>query len=96
MPHCLTTATRLVVALPLVLTFSVLAQSSGGDFEITGATLDAGGGTSSGGNFELTGTVAQPDADPQQSVGGEFVLAGGFWANATDLLFSDGFEEVQQ
>ncbi|MDJ0655028.1 MAG: hypothetical protein QNJ40_12780 [Xanthomonadales bacterium] len=95
MPHCLINLTRPVLALPLVIAFAVLAQSSGGDFEITRATIDAGGGTSSGGSFELTGTVAQPDAHPQQSAGGEFVLAGGFWANATDLLFQDGFEELQ-
>ena len=93
MAHVFVSATRLVVALSLVLACTVLARSSGGDFEITSATIDAGGGTSSGGTFELTGTIAQPDADPQQSAGGEFVLAGGFWAKATDLLFADGFED---
>ena len=86
---------HLLTALSLVLTCSALAQSSGGEFEITKSTIDAGGDASAGGAFALTGTIGQPDANLQQSTGGEFVLAGGFWANATDLLFSDGFEEVQ-
>jgi hypothetical protein len=70
----------------------VLAQSSGGDFELTGSTLDAGGGSASGGSFQLTGTIGQPDANAQQSSGGDFVLAGGLWASATDQVFDDGFE----
>ena len=86
---------RVLTALPLILTCSALARSSGGEFEITSSTIDAGGGSSTGGSYELTGTIAQPDANPQHSAGGEFVLAGGFWAKAKDLLFSDGFEEVQ-
>lgn len=69
-----------------------LAQSSGGEFELIQTTIDAGGGASSGSDFELVGTIAQPEADPQQSSGGEFLLAGGFWASASDALFSDGFE----
>ena len=73
-------------------TASVLAQSSGGDFELTQTTIDAGGGTTSGADFELVGTLAQPEADPRQSSGGEFLLAGGFWASANDTIFSNGFE----
>lgn len=71
----------------------VLAQSSGGDFELTQSTIDAGGGAASGSDFELVGTIAQPEANAQQSSGGGFSLAGGFWASATDAIFSDGFEE---
>lgn len=71
---------------------SVLAQSSGGEFELTRSTIDAGGGSSSGSLFELNGTIAQPEANPQSSSGGEFVVAGGFWANASDVLFADSFE----
>ncbi len=82
----------------LVLTAaSVLAQSSGGEFQVTKSTIDAGGGASSGGEFELTGTIGQPEADSRAAAGGEFVVAGGFWANAEggidDDIFSDGFEE---
>lgn len=91
--HILFSTSRLLFPLALVLTCSVLAQSSGGEFEISGYTIDAGGGTSTGSTFELTGTIAQPDASVGPSTGGEFVLAGGFWARAADLLFSDGFEE---
>ena len=71
---------------------SVLAQSSGGDFELTKTTIDAGGGTASGADFQLTGTIAQPEASAQQSSGGEFIMAGGFWANSADAIFTDGFE----
>jgi hypothetical protein len=70
----------------------IFAQSSGGAFEITKSTIDSGGGTSTGGGFSLTGTIGQPDANPQLSSGGEFLLAGGFWAKAIDLIFKDGFE----
>jgi hypothetical protein len=42
--------------------------------------------------FELTGTIAQPEANAQQSSGGEFILAGGFWARAEDQVFQNGFE----
>lgn len=76
----------------LAIATSVLAQSSGGDFELNPSTIDAGGGTAIGGGFELSGTIAQPEADPRPAAGGEFSLAGGFWANAEDTLFSDGFE----
>jgi hypothetical protein len=73
---------------------SVFAQSSGGDFDLVKSTIDSGGGVSSGGTFSLTGTIGQPDANQQVAMGGEFVLAGGFWANATvnDLIFKDSFE----
>ena len=71
---------------------SVLAQSIGGDFELTRTTIDAGGGTAIGTDFELVGAIAQSEANVQQSSGGEFVLAGGFWASANDRIFSDGFE----
>ena len=77
----------------------VYAQSSGGDFEIVNSTVDNGGGTSTGGDFSLTGTIGQPEANPQSSSGGEFKLAGGFWANAVDaaesvILFGDSFEDL--
>ena len=85
-------ASVLLIAALIAATASVLAQSSGGDFELTRTTIDAGGGTASGPDFELVGTIAQPEANAQQSSGGEFLLAGGFWANTTDALFSDGFE----
>ena len=85
--------TSLFIALfLLVLTALAPAQQTGGVFEIRSSTIDNGGGTSAGGGFSLTGTIGQPDANPQTSTGGEFLLAGGFWANAVDLIFKDGFE----
>ena len=68
------------------------AQSSGGDFEIVKSTIDNGGGTSVGGEFSLTGTIGQHDANHQISTGGEFTLAGGFWAKVSDVIFKDSFE----
>lgn len=56
-----------------------LAGPSGGSFEITWYTIDAGGTSlSSGGSFDLSGTVGQPDAS-NALTGGSFSLTGGFW-----------------
>ena len=90
-PHWLV-ASLLLIAGCIAASASVLAQSSGGEFELTTSTIDAGGGTASGADFQLTGTIAQADANARQSSGGEFILAGGFWAKAQDTMFSDGFE----
>jgi len=68
------------------------AQSSGGDFEVSRSVVADGGATSTAPAFELTGSIAQPEADPAQSVGGEYALAGGFWGRATDAIFDSGFE----
>lgn len=86
----------------LIMLFTLLATSplgagipAGGDFAITKSTVDNGGGLSAGGSFVLTGTIGQPDANPHVSSGGEFQLAGGFWARVadlSDLIFKDGFE----
>ena len=85
-------ASLLLIAGSFAATAAVLAQSSGGEFELTQTTIDAGGGTASGVDFELDGTIAQPEANAQQSSGGEFLVAGGFWASANDTIFSDSFE----
>lgn len=61
-------------------TTSALAGPSGGSFEITWHTIDAGGTSSTtGGSFELAGTIGQPDAGSEMT-GGAFSLTGGFWA----------------
>ena len=77
----------------LFVLFSAVAfpQSSGGDFALLKSTIDNGGGISAGGNFSITGTIGQHDASGQSS-GGDFLLAGGFWAKPNDMIFSDGFE----
>ena len=77
----------------VILTSAItFAQSSSENFEITKSTIDNGGGTSSGGNFFLTGTIGQHDANPQISTGDGFLLAGGFWAKAHDVIFKNSFE----
>lgn len=78
--------------LAVLISAITFAQFSGGDFEITKSTIDGGGGTSSNGDFSLTGTIGQPEANRQISSGGGFMLAGGFWAKAHDVIFRNGFE----
>ena len=58
---------------------TAFAGPSGGSFEITWYTIDAGGtNNASGGNFTLSGTIGQPDAGAEMT-GGQFSLTGGFW-----------------
>lgn len=62
-----------------VVAASAAAGPSGGAFEISWYTIDAGGTSSTiGGNFELAGTIGQPDAGAEMT-GGSFSLTGGFW-----------------
>jgi len=82
-----------LTALAVAISTAILAQSSGGDFEILKSTIDSGGDASAGGEFTLTATIGQSDASPQNAAGGEFTLSGGFWATVSDLIFKDGFED---
>ena len=84
----------IIPILTILITTIALAQSSGGDFEITKSTIDSGGGTSSGGDFSMTGTIGQHDANWQPSTGEGFSVTGGFWVDAgvSDAIFKDGFE----
>ena len=66
----------LTIALLLLFTLPVLAQSGGG-YDLSWSTTDGGGGASSGGIFDLTGTIGQPDAGVIG--GGTYTLSGGFW-----------------
>ena len=52
-----------------------LAQS-GGDYELTWTTIDAGGGSMNGGAYSLVSTVGQPEPGATQS-GGGYSLNGG-------------------
>ena len=64
----------------------VLAGPSGGSFEITWYTIDAGGvHSAAGGDFELSGTVGQPDAGGPMT-GGSFSLTGGFWPGVSTTV----------
>ena len=70
---------------------AAMAGPSGGSFEITWHTIDAGGTSSTtGGSFELAGTIGQPDAGAPMT-GGSFSLTGGFWAgvNTTPPCLAD-------
>jgi hypothetical protein len=51
-------------------------------FDLDWRTIDGGGGASSVGSLTLVGTVGQHDAETV-STGGQFALAGGFWADAS-------------
>ena len=55
MPHVIAGTTRLLIVPSMAFDCALLVQSwtqsLGGDFEITGATIDARGGASSGGHF---------------------------------------------
>ena len=72
------------IGLLAVATFAAgaaLAQSGGG-YDLTWSTIDAGGGTSTGGGYTLSATIGQPDAGASLS-GGGYTLDGGFWAGGT-------------
>lgn len=67
----------MALALTAVLPLAVPAQT-GGPYDLTWSTVDAGGGTfSTGGTYSLGATAGQPDAG--SSAGGSYNLTGGFW-----------------
>ena len=71
-------ALHLAACLLLLAAVPVLAQSGGG-YDLSWSTVDAGGGTfSTGGVYSLGGTAGQPDAGLLTGPG--YSLAGGFWS----------------
>jgi len=67
---------------------AVLAQSGGG-FDLSWSTVDAGGQTfSTSGSFRLAGSVGQPDASAPMT-GGQFSLTGGFLPGAVETCPAD-------
>jgi hypothetical protein len=68
------------IALAL-LTVSIAAAQTGGGYDLSWSTVDAGGGSSSGGGYTLDGTGGQPDANTV--TGGGYVLSGGFWGGGS-------------
>ena len=58
------------------------ASSLAGSLDLSWHTIDGGGGECVGGPFSLRGTIGQHDAGAMS--GGEFTLAGGFWAGSPD------------
>jgi hypothetical protein len=75
---------RLMLALLLaaILGASAALAQTGGGYDLTWSTIDAGGGGSAGGGYQLTGTLGQADAGATLS-GGGYSLAGGFWSGAS-------------
>jgi hypothetical protein len=70
---------------------SVALAQTGGGYDLTWSTIDAGGGSSVGGGYQLSGTIGQPDAGATLS-GGVYSLSGGFWGSAPASSGSQGSE----
>ena len=68
----------LLVAGCLLLPAGPTRAQSGGGYDLTWSSVDAGGGMgSAGGAYTLSGSAGQPDAG--WLTGGPYALAGGFW-----------------
>jgi uncharacterized membrane protein len=68
----------ILTACLVLLAGTVVLAQSGGVYDLSWNTVDAGGGTfSTGGIYSLGGTAGQPDAG--QMSGGTYTLGGGFW-----------------
>ena len=80
-------AWRAILVFVLALAFTTLrsttpeAGQSNDPYDLTWYTIDGGGETLSvGGEYTLGGTIGQPDAGARLA-GGDYTLAGGFWAD---------------
>jgi hypothetical protein len=75
-------AMALIAALAMltILTPTALAQT-GGPYELTWTTIDAGGGALTGGAYSLVSTIGQPEPGPGAG-GGGYSLTGGMWGGA--------------
>jgi hypothetical protein len=71
---------------------SVHAQSGGG-YELTWTTIDAGGGTVTGGAYSLVSTIGQAEAGATAS-GGAYSLAGGVWGGSGSVISPPGGKRV--
>ncbi len=79
-------ATGAVIAAAAVAT-AVIAQSSGGSFDLSFRATSGGGGTSAAAPYELTGVIGQPVAG--RSTGGDYVADSGF-------LGGGGIEKIRR
>jgi hypothetical protein len=65
----------------------IVSAQTGGGYDLTWNTIDAGGViTSTGGGYELAGTIGQPDASSAATTG-NYSLSGGFWQPVTYLAY---------
>ena len=79
--HCLLALCLAVAALMFSLSPGGASAQSGGGFDLSWNSIDAGGQRSSGGAFSLDGVIGQPDAGPPGAgvlTGGPYTLQGGF------------------
>jgi len=84
------------VAIAIVATGAVFAQSSSATYSVPRQSIDGGAQRASSATYALNGTVGQPDAGPAMS-GATFSVRGGFHrATASgpqpDPIFANGFE----
>jgi hypothetical protein len=76
----------------IVPTPAALAQSGGG-YELTWTTIDAGGGTVTGGAYSLVSTIGQPEPEPAAG-GGGYSLTGGVWGGGGAVTPPPGGKRV--
>jgi len=76
MHHPAPGATVLLLLMAVLGSRSVHAQT-GGPYDLSWSTIDAGGNSMTGGPYALDGTTGQPDAG--ELAGGTYRLGGGFW-----------------
>jgi hypothetical protein len=67
---------KLLAACLLLLVASPVLAQSGGVYDLTWSTVDAGGASSTGGVYSVDGTIGQPEAGLLR--GGDFTVGGGF------------------
>lgn len=78
----------ILVLIGRLLVGGLLAQAqTGGEYNLTGQTMDSGGGLTGDGIYRIHSTVGQPNAG--EPSGGDYGLQGGFWpvTQAEDSLF---------
>ena len=66
----------LISILVLLMASSLALAQSGGGYELTWTSIDAGGGAMTGGAYSLVSSIGQPEAGATQS-GGGYSLNGG-------------------
>ncbi len=74
--------TRAALAAALIAMAGLASAQTGGTFDLSWSSIDAGGGMSEGGGYQLAGSIGQPDAWTEQATGGAFALNGGFMQSA--------------
>ena len=77
----------LILLLAVLLLGSTMWAKSGGEYDLSWSSINAGGGTfSTGGEYILGDTIGQTGAG--MSEGGDYLLDGGFW-HCFPLAFPD-------